>query len=243
MEIRRYLNEDWKILYQGGIRGKIYWQWVDMLKPELYDVLYDLLNEKCKRGKWKIHEKIFREPKRSIIIDENGEPEEIKDGIQLEAHPSYTWKDFPIIKDIGNMIYKEFGLDEDFDYCLVNIYDDGKDGIGWHSDREAGDSDIMSVSLGCTRDFAFRSIYKTNNGGRCKPFKLDNINSTSLNCPSGPNGRIIYKSEFVEKLPLESGDVVYMKKGCQKVLKHTLCKTSSKKKIITPRINLTYRKY
>lgn len=240
-----YLNKDWKILYEGGARGKIYWKWTNMLLPELYDVLYEDLNEYCVRGKWRLAGKIVNEPKRSIIIEDSkeesfeneniegyseGKESEEKDGLQVEPHFTYSWSDFPLIKDIGNLVYEEFGISHSFDYCLVNIYDSGKDGIGWHFDREAGETDIMSISLGCTRDFAFRGKYKLNNGGRAKPVELD-------------NGRTIYMSDFVTKLPLQSGDVVHMKKGCQNVFKHTLCRTTSKKKIITPRINLTYRKY
>ena len=43
-----------------------------------------------------------------------------------------------------------------FDYCLIHIYRDGHDNIGWHNDKEAMSSDknemmdsvIASVSLG-----------------------------------------------------------------------------------------------
>ena len=46
-----------------------------------------------------------------------------------------------------------------YNACLLNLYHDGSEGMGWHSDDEAvlGDApDIASLSLGATRKFAFR---------------------------------------------------------------------------------------
>jgi alkylated DNA repair dioxygenase AlkB len=46
-----------------------------------------------------------------------------------------------------------------FNSCLLNLYHDGDDGMGWHSDDEKEldpISPITSLSLGATRKFAFR---------------------------------------------------------------------------------------
>eukprot|EP00873_Tetraselmis_striata_P034498 jgi/Tetstr1/454762/TSEL_041645.t1 len=46
-----------------------------------------------------------------------------------------------------------------FNSCLLNLYRNGSDHVGWHSDDEAvykRDSAIASVSLGATRDFVLR---------------------------------------------------------------------------------------
>lgn len=46
-----------------------------------------------------------------------------------------------------------------FNSCLLNLYRDGKDYVGWHSDDEklySKDAPICSVSLGQTRDFQLR---------------------------------------------------------------------------------------
>ena len=46
-----------------------------------------------------------------------------------------------------------------FNSCLLNLYHDGLDGMGWHSDDEKeldAKSPIASLSLGATRKFAFR---------------------------------------------------------------------------------------
>ena len=46
-----------------------------------------------------------------------------------------------------------------FNSCLLNLYHDGADGMGWHSDDEKeldAQSPIASLSLGAIRKFAFR---------------------------------------------------------------------------------------
>ncbi len=48
---------------------------------------------------------------------------------------------------------------ESYNSCLLNLYHDGNEGMGWHSDDEdtiARDSAIASVSLGAARRFDFR---------------------------------------------------------------------------------------
>lgn len=48
---------------------------------------------------------------------------------------------------------------ESYNCCLLNLYHDGNEGMGWHSDDEdtiARDSAIASVSLGAARRFDFR---------------------------------------------------------------------------------------
>jgi alkylated DNA repair dioxygenase AlkB len=48
----------------------------------------------------------------------------------------------------------------EFNSCLLNLYHDGDDGMGWHSDDEKEldpASPIASLSLGAQRKFAFRN--------------------------------------------------------------------------------------
>lgn len=50
-------------------------------------------------------------------------------------------------------------LNTTFNSCLLNLYHNGDEGMGWHSDDEeelAQDASIASISLGCERKFAFR---------------------------------------------------------------------------------------
>lgn len=57
-------------------------------------------------------------------------------------------------------------LDASFDYCLMNLYRDGNDSIGFHRDDEAfepGKNVIASVSLGATRTFIIKPHKKGKN--------------------------------------------------------------------------------
>lgn len=52
-------------------------------------------------------------------------------------------------------------LGEQFNSCLANLYEDGTQGMAWHSDGDmslAEQTTIASLSLGATRKFCFRHI-------------------------------------------------------------------------------------
>lgn len=58
---------------------------------------------------------------------------------------------------IQKIVQKQTG--ETFNSCLLNLYHNGEEGMGWHSDNEATlqkDAAIASVSLGAERKFLFR---------------------------------------------------------------------------------------
>ena len=53
-------------------------------------------------------------------------------------------------------------VDNEFNGCLLNLYRDGSDSMGWHSDNEPElnkQSNIASLSFGATRDFALRNYH------------------------------------------------------------------------------------
>jgi len=94
-----------------------------------------------------------------------------------------------------------------YNACLLNLYHDGNEGMGWHSDNEKEikpNSSIASFSIGANRKFVFKHK-KTN--------------------------------ETISLL-LEQGSLLEMKGEIQTHWWHALPKT---KKVLTPRINLTFR--
>ena len=98
-----------------------------------------------------------------------------------------------------------------FNSCLVNLYPDGTQGMGWHSDDEAHLSDqrtqetvIASLSLGATRKFSFKH--------KNSAAKVD--------------------------LCLHSGQLIVMRGQTQRNWRHTLRKST---RVLQPRINLTFR--
>lgn len=95
-----------------------------------------------------------------------------------------------------------------FTTCLANLYRDGKDSNGWHSDneKELGKNPVIaSVSFGASRCFHLK--HRTN--------KL-----------------------LKHKLELTSGSLLLMKGETQHHYLHQIAKT---KKVVGPRINLTFR--
>ena len=82
-----------------------------------------------------------------------------------DAGCSYTYsgvKKFPQawIADLLHIKHKLESLAHStFNSCLLNLYHDGDEGMGWHSDDEKeldSAAPIASVSLGGTRKFAFK---------------------------------------------------------------------------------------
>jgi alkylated DNA repair dioxygenase AlkB len=94
-----------------------------------------------------------------------------------------------------------------YNACLLNLYHNGNEGMGWHSDDEneiIPNSSIASISLGAERKFSFK--HKTT------------------------------KETF--SILLENGSLLEMKGTIQSNWWHAMPKT---KKVLTPRINLTFR--
>ncbi len=104
-------------------------------------------------------------------------------------------------------LFVEQRTGETFNSCLLNLYHNGDEGMGWHSDGEKDlkeNGAIASLSFGAERKFAFKH-------------KI---------------------SKETKSFVLEHGSLLIMKGTTQKHWLHRLPPT---KKIITPRINLTFR--
>ncbi|MBK8683609.1 MAG: alpha-ketoglutarate-dependent dioxygenase AlkB [Bacteroidetes bacterium] len=91
--------------------------------------------------------------------------------------------------------------------CLMNLYRNGEEGMGWHSDDEpelGKEPIIVSLSLGAQRAFDFKHKDLGNK----------------------------------QRIYIEDGSLLLMKGATQKHWKHALPKS---KKVLNPRINLTFR--
>lgn len=107
---------------------------------------------------------------------------------------------------------KDFRRDFDFNSVLGNLYRDGNDAMGWHSDDEPelGENPcICSVSLGASRDFIFRHRTRKD---------LDSI-----------------------KIHLEVGSLLIMEGPTQENWQHSIPRRRGKNSP-GERINLTFRK-
>jgi alkylated DNA repair dioxygenase AlkB len=66
-----------------------------------------------------------------------------------------TWT--PLLMEIKQLVSANTGCD--YNACLLNLYHDGNEGMGWHSDDEKEiipNSSIASLSLGADRKFALK---------------------------------------------------------------------------------------
>ena len=104
-----------------------------------------------------------------------------------------------------------------FNSVLINLYRNGDDAMGWHSDDEAElapDAPIASVSLGATRCFVMRHRRRKN----------------------PPGGR--YKNLASVKIPLHHGSLLVMQGETQRHWRHAVPRTAQP---VDARINLTFR--
>ena len=63
----------------------------------------------------------------------------------------------PLLNDIRSMVAKI--TKSDYNACLLNLYHDGSESMGWHTDNEKEiipHSSIASLSLGAERKFSFK---------------------------------------------------------------------------------------
>jgi alkylated DNA repair dioxygenase AlkB len=126
-----------------------------------------------------------------------------------ESIPFYPWEKSPTLLIIKQLLEEKIGVK--FDYCLNQTYLDGKSTIGYHFDREALNTYVVSVSFGAGRDMLFKEI-------------------SQLKLPKD--------EQKVTTIHLQSGDVVIMKPGCQRKLFHSIPAQSSVKDL---RFSYTFR--
>jgi len=129
--------------------------------------------------------------------------------------PTYDYEEVPqALHEIRTIVEKN--SNEIFDFVLVHLYLSGEANINWHSDSEAKNSEIASISLGATRKFRLRKIGQTK--GWDYEFHLKSGDCIYMHKPS-------IKNNF---------------QGCQSVYQHCVPKEL---KVLKPRINLTFRQY
>lgn len=125
----------------------------EFLEPSRADTLFDALL--CQIA-WRddvitLYGKTYAIPRRQQWFADGGRPYTYS---RIEMQPA-PWP--PAMEEVRARIAAETGLT--FNTCLANLYRDGNDSNGWHSDNEpelGPDPIIASVSLGATRDFRLR---------------------------------------------------------------------------------------
>lgn len=106
----------------------------------------------------KVYGKVYAQPRLTALYANNGLPYSYSN---ITMHPHLFT---PVLDKIREQV--ELVSNEKFTTCLLNLYRDGKDSNGWHSDdeKELGKNPtIASVSLGASRVFKFREKRATSN--------------------------------------------------------------------------------
>ena len=125
--------------------------------------------------------------------------------------PTLNYTSHSLVKNIWDAVEEKLHLN--FDYLLIHIYDDGKASIGWHNDKEALNSNIVSLSFGASRKFRLKPIGMTR--GWTDEYLLS------------------HGDLFLMKGPREDKPL-----GCQRLYLHTV---PVEAKVKGSRINMTFR--
>jgi alkylated DNA repair dioxygenase AlkB len=142
---------------------------------------------------------------------------------------SYSWDDFPPLKEILDAIYKVLPGSR-FNSLLLNRYKGASDYVAWHADDEkiyGPTPEIASVSFGCERDFVLKK-------------KKDEESSQGKTGDSGPAKKRLKRSsrEDQQSLTLKHGSLLVMRGYTQRDWIHSVPKRA---KAEGTRINLTFR--
>jgi alkylated DNA repair dioxygenase AlkB len=117
----------------------------------LYQIFLQELN--WEESEIKIFGKTYQTPRLEAFYSENGQ------------HYSYSGKKLKINSFTSSLLSLKVKLEQDFGFefnsVLANLYRDGKDSNGWHSDneKELGKNPVIaSLSFGSERRFDFKHI-------------------------------------------------------------------------------------
>jgi len=196
-----------------------YWKLIpDFLESSIFEELLEEITPLVGSYGGIIYKKPFTAKRLSCKFTDINHAKELKQTTSnVPAGGSYDnvklkdWSESPLVKNIREYIEEYFN--EKFDYCLLHLYRNCLDTIGWHCDNEARNTSVVSLSFGETRKFRFRKKY------------IDGKKNTTG-----------YEKEY----HLQSGDLLYMKDECQRMYKHIV---PVEKTVTKPRINLTFRKF
>ena len=138
-----------------------YWQYCPDYYPKpkkTFRKLYDEIKDMCESYMVRVYGQEF--PSRRVSAVFTDDKNRFIDGYRdYERIPSFLWEESKMVSRIKNVAESYNG--DSFAYALVHIYRDGTDVIGWHNDREALNTPVLSLSFGATRKFRIRGIDET----------------------------------------------------------------------------------
>ena len=129
--------------------------WMKPLEAEIWKLkLYKFLD--WGQPKVNVYGKTYLVPRKTIFIADKG----IQYRYSGFSHKSNGWPDWFI-----PLLHKVSAASRcNFNGCLINLYRDGNDRMGWHSDNEKElnpSKPITSLSLGTSRDFLLKNKFSS----------------------------------------------------------------------------------
>lgn len=218
---------------QSCVVNKKYWYYIPNFVDCDINKLYEETDVLCKNYYNHINGKEYESKRKSCVIIKS--EDRLKDNFFGYSHlPKYGLSQTSFIHKICPRLweYLEKKLECHFDYCLIHIYMDGKSSINWHNDKEAMNSDIVSISFGDTRKFRLRKI------GTFKGWNYEYLlTHGSLFFMKGPYVR---ENNSDGHIPEEqkNNNTERIVRGCQHVYQHCV---PVEKKVKGIRINFTFR--
>ena len=218
-----------------------------MISSDSFHKLLPIMEESCQTYPIKIYGKTY-ESKRKTCIYTKPRPDEKYYHNNIPVHLKDDMPDE--LAEIWTCVEDKFKIK--LDYVLVHIYRDHNDYIGWHNDKEALDSEIVSVSLGATRRFQFRPIKATK--GYNHELSLSNGDVVHMKGPDPDTDHPVLRDgcqrHYKHQIPqmtandmrshlLESHCTLPSGRGT----KDKLIEAMASKNAIPVRINLTFRQY
>ncbi|KAL5255797.1 hypothetical protein ACHWQZ_G011129 [Mnemiopsis leidyi] len=153
IEVAMQSLSDGKHILQDGFDGQVDYIsefYTKNKADKLFHMLLGTLNFEApskKRG-----EEIIKQPRLSVWFG----PEDMPYSYSYVTLQAHDFTSNSVMSRIKTDVEDRFGVT--FNSCLVNLYRDNKDGVGWHADDEESlgyKPTIASLSLGETRRFEF----------------------------------------------------------------------------------------
>lgn len=138
----------------------------ELFKDISWDDIYGSLKDLCKEYELPVGDKRYTAKRISCILKGDAKEVSVKSYSEYFSYhtmPTYDWSKCDMVHNIKLKLETIFKTN--YDYCLCHIYRNGKDVIGWHNDKEALETDVVSVSFGASRRFLLRKIDQTS--GKC----------------------------------------------------------------------------
>lgn len=240
-----------------------YWSHLpSVVNKDNFDPIFSCLIFLCKRLTVSMYGKSYPSRRMSCIFTNSDKEKQNKafDHIPvIKKHykqtPKFDWDDAcSEIKNIRNIIETKCGIKTEYVLCHIyftgfqdeegtlNLYDDN---IGWHNDKEALKTDVVSVSLGSSRTFEIKAI------GSDDVNKIYLKSGDLLHMFGCREGRESCQQKYVHRVPKMSVKdlkryIIEEKELNMPKMRHTyenVYKYMHDEGISPIRINLTFRKF